>query len=102
LAIRQNVWGSPHPRVAESLVLLAQICQSHHRVDEAECLYGQALDIYEAVYDETSHPDMVKALDRYAALMHATGRREPAEAIAERAHQVRQALGRMASSAARR
>jgi hypothetical protein len=87
--MRQKTWKTPHPHVAESLVLLAQICQSQHKVDEAECLYQEALDMYKAVYGTCPHPDVAKALDAFASLMRDTNQQDAEKSLRKRAEQLR-------------
>ncbi|MFQ3593275.1 MAG: tetratricopeptide repeat protein, partial [Gemmataceae bacterium] len=70
--IRQNNPGSDHPDYAESQLGLAQVFQNMGRLDDAEPLFRQAVQIYRAALGENAMPTL-RARHSFGLFLQARG-----------------------------
>ena len=80
LALRQQVWGNEHEKVAESLNNLAILLKVKGDLDTAEPLYRQALAINRRVLGD-EHPHTAIAVNNLAALLKGKGDYHEAETM---------------------
>lgn len=93
--------AEPHKRAAVTLARnpeeeatalnnLAQLLQNTNRLDEAEPLMRQVIEIFERSYG-LNHPDVATALNNLALLLQATNRLDEAEPLMRRALEIDEA-----------
>jgi tetratricopeptide (TPR) repeat protein len=85
-AYREKVkegYGSEHPRYATVLKVLANILQNTDRIEEAESLMRQALEIDEKSFGP-EHPDVADDLRELGVIQRNANRAEEAEALLRR------------------
>jgi tetratricopeptide (TPR) repeat protein/DNA-binding XRE family transcriptional regulator len=93
LAIREQVFGSEHPAVAESLNDLAVLARNQGDYERAERFHRQALAIREKTFGP-EHPTTTLSLNNLGVLYHTWGKYEQAEPLLKRALSTReQVLG---------
>ena len=90
VATRRTLLGDAHPKVAESLKMLAFMLRYQNKLHEAEQKYREALDICQQVLGE-NHPDAIHAMSELATFLldhgDVTGSDGmEAEALAEKAY----------------
>ncbi|MEO1246437.1 MAG: serine/threonine-protein kinase [Pseudomonadota bacterium] len=83
-ATRTTLLGDKHPDLAVTLKELAGIARQHHRNEEAETLYLEALRINEAMLG-AEHPETANTLNSLAVFFRGQGDDERALEYAERA-----------------
>ena len=93
LAIREQVFGSEHPAVAESLNALAMLARLQGDYEQAEAFHQQALAIREKALGP-HHPATAQSLNNLGVLYRTQGKYEQAEPLLQRALSIReQSLG---------
>jgi len=88
LAIMEKALGPEHPSVAAPLKGLADIDLARGDYTRAEPLYQRSLIILERVLG-ANHRDVAKVLEKYAQLLHKTGRVDEAVDMEARAKVIR-------------
>ncbi|MCW6036772.1 tetratricopeptide repeat protein [Spirulina subsalsa FACHB-351] len=91
LTLRQQVLGTQHPDVANSLNNLAFLYEAQGRYSEAEPLYLQALESRKRLWG-TEHPDVATSLNNLAGLYSSQGRYSEAESLYLQALEIRKHL----------
>ncbi len=84
LAIREEIIGSDHPDVADSINALAILSRTLNDFEKAETLYKQALTIYEKIFG-SYHFTTAKSLNNLSVLYRMQGRFEQAEPLLQQA-----------------
>ncbi len=93
LAIREQVFGSDYPAVAESLNILAMLARLQGDYEQAERLHRQALAIREKALGP-QHLTTAESLNNLAVLYRSQGKYEQAEPLLQQALSIRkQSLG---------
>lgn len=93
LRLLEQLLGSEHPQVAESLCKLAFLHRAQGKYEQAEPLFWQALRLFEQALGP-EHLQVADPLTGLAILCKAQGKYEQAEPLYQRALQIReQALG---------
>jgi tetratricopeptide (TPR) repeat protein/DNA-binding XRE family transcriptional regulator len=93
LAIREQIFGSEHPAVAESLTVLAMLASNRGEYGQAEQFYQQALVIREKMFGP-DHPDTTRSRNNLGVIYRSQGKYELAEQLLQRALSIsEQALG---------
>ena len=88
MAIFEKALGPEHPRVANSLNILALLYAAQGKYAEAEPLYQRALAIAEKALGP-EHPDVALTLENYAGLLRKMERDADAEKTGARAKEIR-------------
>ena len=95
LAIREQVLGSSHIDVAQSLNSLALLYEAQGKYQQAEPLYQRSLTISEKALGK-SHPDVATVLNNLAELYRLQGKYQQAEPLYQRSLAIReQVLGNL-------
>ena len=89
LAIREQVFGSDHPAVAESLNMLAMLSRLQGDDKQAEGFHRQALAIRERTLGP-DHPTTAESLNNLGVLYRSQGKYEQAEPLLQRSLSIRQ------------
>lgn len=93
LAVGEQVFGSEHPAVAESLNALAVLARNQGDYEQAERFHRQALAIREKTLGP-EHPATARSLNDLGVLYRTQGKYEQAEPLLQQALSIReQALG---------
>jgi hypothetical protein len=85
--------GSGGLRLAQSLVILANVHRDSGKSALSEALYQQALGLMEHAVGQ-GHPAMAEVFENYAALLRKTRRQSQAEEMEHRAAAIRTGQGR--------
>jgi tetratricopeptide (TPR) repeat protein/transcriptional regulator with XRE-family HTH domain len=91
LAIREQVFGSDHPAVAESLNVLAILSRIQGDYEQAERFHRQALAIREKTLGP-EHPATAESLNNLGVLYRSQGKYEQAEPLLQQALNIREQL----------
>lgn len=84
LAIREQIWGSDHPDVADSLNKLAMLSRIHNNFEQTERFHRQALAIRKKTLGE-EHPATAESLNNLGVLYRIQGKYEQAEPLLQQA-----------------
>jgi tetratricopeptide (TPR) repeat protein len=92
--VRERLFGSEYPEVAQSLNGLAELCREQGKFSEAEPLYQRTLQIRER-HLGSEHPEVAQSLTNLANLYYQQGKYVEAESHYQRAlHIFEKCLGR--------
>jgi tetratricopeptide (TPR) repeat protein len=75
LTIREQVLGTEHPDVAETLRHLGELCEKQSQPEQARAFYQRALVIYEQALG-AQHPKATDTRTRLIDLLHIMGHHE--------------------------
>ncbi len=92
LALRRERYPVGHPRIANSLLLLAQVLADDGQLDDAEKLSRRALTIRREALAKT-HPARVESLQELASVLRRQGRLVDAESLLLEARDLAAELG---------